>query len=75
MIFRAAPPPVARTFEVTGDQIAQTRGGIERQLLAYLAEEGLIPLRMIAAGSASRRNESRDGSGLRPGTMPSSRHF
>jgi hypothetical protein len=40
---------VAQTFDVTADQFAERRGGIERQIVAYLAfEDGLIPLRKIA---------------------------
>ena len=40
---------VASTFDTTWETIVQTRGSIERRLVAYLAfEEGLIPLRRIA---------------------------
>jgi putative transposase len=41
---------VAATFDSTSDAIAAGHGTLERRILAYLAfEEGLIPLRQIAA--------------------------
>jgi putative transposase len=40
---------VAQTFDTTAEQIAGSRGTLERRVTAYLAfEEGLVPLRTIA---------------------------
>ena len=40
---------VAQTFDRTPEEIAMSRGTLERRVIAYLAfEDGLIPLRKIA---------------------------
>jgi putative transposase len=40
---------VAKTFDTTPDAIAESRGALERRVVAYIAfEDGLVPLRSIA---------------------------
>jgi len=42
---------VAQTFNTTAEAIRESRGSLERRVIAYLAfEDGLVPLRRIARG-------------------------